>query len=29
MKPVLFEKKGKVGWLILNRPQQRNALSLD
>ena len=29
MKPVLFEKKGKVGWLILNRPQQRNALSLE
>ena len=29
MKPVLFEKKDKVGYLILNRPQQRNALSLN
>ena len=29
MKPVLFEKKGHVGWLTLNRPKQRNALSLE
>lgn len=27
--PVLFEKKGNVGWFTLNRPEQRNALSLD
>jgi len=29
MEPVLFEKKGHVGWFILNRPKQRNALSLE
>jgi len=29
MQPVLFEKKGNVGWIILNRPGQRNALSLE
>jgi enoyl-CoA hydratase/carnithine racemase len=29
MKPVLFEKKENVGWLILNHPEQRNTLSLD
>ncbi len=27
--PVLFEKKGPVGWLTLNRPENRNALSLE
>jgi enoyl-CoA hydratase/carnithine racemase len=26
---VLFEKKAPIGWLILNRPQKRNALSLE
>lgn len=29
MNPVLFEKKGHVGWLTLNSPEQRNALSLE
>lgn len=29
MESVLFEKKGSVGWFILNRPKQRNALSLE
>jgi len=29
MEPILFEKKGNVGWITLNRPKQRNALSLD
>jgi len=29
MKPLLFEKKGPVGWFTLNRPEQRNALSLE
>jgi enoyl-CoA hydratase/carnithine racemase len=29
MDPVLFEKKDHVGWLTLNRPEQRNALSLE
>jgi len=29
MEPVLFEKNGAVGWLTLNRPEYRNALSLD
>ena len=29
MKPVLFDKKGYIGWLALNRPKQRNALSLE
>ena len=29
MEPVIFEKKGLIGWLTLNRPKQRNALSLE
>ncbi|MDM8525994.1 enoyl-CoA hydratase [Desulfococcaceae bacterium HSG8] len=29
MDPVLFEKKDPVAWLTLNRPEQRNALSLE
>lgn len=29
MEPVLFEKDGPLGWLTLNRPEQRNALSLE
>ena len=29
MKPVLFEKKGYIGWIILNRPNKRNALSIE
>ena len=29
MELLLFEKKGSVGWFILNRPKQRNALSLE
>ena len=29
MQPVLFEKDGPVGWLTLNRPEKRNALSLN
>jgi enoyl-CoA hydratase/carnithine racemase len=29
MEPVLFEKKGPIGWFTLNRPEQRNALSLE
>ena len=29
MEPVLFEKDGPVGWLTLNRPDTRNALSLE
>lgn len=29
MKPVLFEKDGPVGWLTLNRPEKRNALSFE
>jgi len=29
MKSVLFEKKENVGWIILNQPKQRNALSLE
>jgi len=29
MEQVLFEKEGPVGWLILNRPDRRNALSLE
>jgi enoyl-CoA hydratase/carnithine racemase len=29
MEPILFDKKDHVGWLILNRPEERNALSLD
>ena len=28
MELVLFEKEAPIGWLILNRPQKRNALSL-
>jgi len=28
MKFILFEKKGSIGWITLNRPDQRNALSL-
>jgi enoyl-CoA hydratase/carnithine racemase len=29
MKSILFKKKGPVGWLTLNRPKYRNALSLE
>lgn len=29
MGPVLLDKDGPVGWLTLNRPERRNALSLD
>lgn len=29
MKPVLFEKEGPLGWLTLNKPEKRNALSLE
>jgi len=29
MEPVLFEKKEHIGWLTLNRPKQRNTLSLE
>ncbi|MCK4995409.1 MAG: enoyl-CoA hydratase/isomerase family protein, partial [Thermoplasmatales archaeon] len=29
MKSVLFEKKGHVGIITLNRPEDRNALSLE
>jgi len=29
MEPVLFEKDGPIGWLTLNRPEKRNALSLE
>jgi enoyl-CoA hydratase/carnithine racemase len=29
MEPVLFEKKEPLGWFTLNRPKQRNALSLE
>jgi enoyl-CoA hydratase/carnithine racemase len=29
MEPVLFEKDGPIGWLTLNRPDKRNALSLN
>ena len=29
MEPIIFEKKGPIGWLTLNRPKQRNALSLE
>jgi enoyl-CoA hydratase/carnithine racemase len=29
MKPLLFEKKVPVGWFTLNRPKQRNALSIE
>jgi enoyl-CoA hydratase/carnithine racemase len=27
--PVLLEKEGPIGWLTLNRPEKRNALSLE
>lgn len=29
MEGVLLEKEGPIGWLILNRPEKRNALSLE
>ncbi|UCD32231.1 MAG: enoyl-CoA hydratase [Desulfobacterales bacterium] len=29
MQPVIFEKDGPIGWLTLNRPEKRNALSLE
>ena len=29
MEPVLLEKEGPIGWLTLNRPDTRNALSLE
>lgn len=29
MEPVLLEKEGPIGWLTLNRPDRRNALSLE
>ena len=29
MEPILFERKDPIGFLILNRPKQRNALSID
>lgn len=29
MEPVLLEKEGPIGWLTLNRPDSRNALSLE
>lgn len=29
MEPALFKKEDHVGWLTLNRPEQRNALSLE
>lgn len=29
MEAVLLEKEGPIGWLVLNRPEKRNALSLD
>jgi len=29
MESLIFEKKGPIGWLTLNRPRQRNALSLE
>ena len=29
MEPVLLEKEGPIGWLTLNRPDKRNALSLN
>ena len=29
MEPVLFDKDGPIGWLTLNRPETRNALSLE
>jgi enoyl-CoA hydratase/carnithine racemase len=29
MEPVIFQKKDSIGWLTLNRPKQRNVLSLE
>lgn len=29
MEPVLLDKDGPIGWLTLNRPEKRNALSLE
>ncbi len=29
MESILLEKEGPLGWLVLNRPDKRNALSLD
>lgn len=29
MEPVIYEKDGPLGWLTLNRPEKRNALSLE
>ncbi len=29
MEPVLLEKDGPIGWLVLNRPDKRNALSVE
>jgi enoyl-CoA hydratase/carnithine racemase len=29
MSDIIFEKKGHIGWIILNHPEQRNALSLE
>jgi enoyl-CoA hydratase/carnithine racemase len=29
MESILMEKDGPIGWLVLNRPEKRNALSLD
>jgi len=29
MEPVLLEKDGPIGWLTLNRPEKRNALSIE
>ena len=29
MEPILFEKKAPIGWLTLNRPDLRNALSIE
>jgi enoyl-CoA hydratase/carnithine racemase len=29
MESILLEKDGPIGWLVLNRPEKRNALSLD
>lgn len=29
MNPILFEKKDHIGWITLNSPKQRNALSLE
>ncbi len=29
MDAVLLERDGPLGWLILNRPEKRNALSLE